>query len=225
MNFHIGPGERAVFIGPPRHGKSNLEAWLLQTVRSAVIIDSKHHPAEWASWGPRNGYVVTSDPREISRHRKVIFQVNHRSLVDRGGWTKPGTPGYQWTEALLRIIERRNTVTDFDEAVQVLPAGASHPDAQRIYTQGAGFGSGAWAGTQIGNRIDTLIPRLAEHAFCFRALTGQDLDLIAKARSVDCSVLSTLGGPNSPPELQYQFAYHRMGDSEWQVCGRVDRVM
>lgn len=217
MNFDIAPGERAVFIGPPRHGKSNLQAWLLEPVRSAVIVDSKHHPAEWARWGPAHGYVVTSDPELISRHPKVVFQVDHRSLVDRGGWNKPGSPGYVWTEALSRIIARGNTVTNFDEAVQVLPAGASHPQAQRIFTQGAGFGNGVFVGTQIGNRIDTLIPRLAEHAFCFRTLTGQDLELIQRARSVDCTPLKTLE--------RFQFAYHRMGDSQWQVCAPVDRVM
>lgn len=217
MNYEIAPGERAVFIGPPRHGKSNLQGWLLETVSSAVVIDSKHHPAEWASWGPRHGYVVTSDPELISRHPKVVFQVDHRSLVDRQGWNKQGTYGYAWTDALSRIIARGNTVTLFDEAVQTLPAGSSHPQAQRIQTQGAGFGNGGWAGTQIGNRIDTLIPRLAEHAFCFRTLTGQDLDLIQRARSIDCEVLKTLE--------RYHFAYHRMGDTAWQVCAPVDRVM
>ena len=215
--YQIGPGERCVFIGPPRHGKSNLQAWLLEPVSSVVVIDSKHHPAEWSRWGPQHGYVVTQDPELISRHPKVVFQVDHRSLVDRQGWNRPGTAGHRWTEALSRIIARHSTVAVFDEAVQTLPAGASHPQAQRIYTQGAGFGTGGWAGTQIGNRIDTLIPRLAEHAFCFRVLTGQDLELIQRARSVDCTPLKTLE--------RFQFAYHRMGDATWQVCAPVDRVM
>jgi hypothetical protein len=213
----IGRGERLVLIGPPRHGKSNIEAWLLDDARSAIVWDSKHHPDEWVKWGPAHGYVVTRDPADISRHPKVVFQVDHRSLVDRAGWTRPGTAGWLWTDALTRAIARGNTVNVFDEAVQVLPAGASHPQAQRIYTQGAGFGSAAWAGSQIGNRIDTLIPRLAEHAVVFRVLTGQDLDLIAKARGLDCAPLKTLD--------RFHWAYHRMGDSEWRLCGPVDRVM
>jgi len=213
----LGRGQRVVFVGPPRHGKSNLQAWLLEPVVSAVVIDSKHHPDEWVKWGPPHGYVVTSDPADISRHAKVVFQVDHRSLADRSGWGKPGTAGHRWEEALTRIIARGNTVTVFDEAVQVLPAGASNPQAQRIYTQGAGFGSAAWAGSQIGNRIDTLIPRLAEHAFVFRVLTAQDLDLIQRARGVDCTPLKTLD--------RYQFAYHQMGDTEWRINDPVDRVM
>lgn len=217
MNYEIAPGERAVTIGPPRHGKSNLLAWALEPLHSAVVIDSKHHPAEWAAWGPRHGYVVTRDPELISRHPKVVFQVDHRSLVDRNGWNKPGTHGQVWSEALSRIIARGHTTVVFDESVQVLPSGSSHPQAQRIFTQGAAFGTTTFAGSQIGNRIDTLIPRLAEHAFVFRTLTGQDLKLIQKARSVDCTPLKTL--------QRFHFGYHRMGDSEWVLCPPVDRVM
>jgi len=225
VNYDIAPGERAMFVGPPRHGKSNIIAWHLEPCRSVVIFDSKRHPDEWARWGPKHGYVVSEDPVDISHHAKVVHQVDNRALTDRGGWTKPGRIGYRWTEALARFIARGHTIGVFDETVQTLPAGLAHPDARRIQTQGAAFGSGGWFGTQIANCIDTLIPRLSEHAFVFRMVGREERARLASARAVDCDVLATLGGPNSEQDRRFEFAYHRMGDDAWTVCGAVDQVM
>lgn len=214
-----------MFVGPPRHGKSNLMAWLLQGCRSVVVFDSKRHPAEWARWGPAHGYVVSEDPTDISRHSLVVHQVDNRALTDRQGWNRPDRIGYRWTEALNRVIARSHTIAVFDETVQTLPAGAAHPDARRIETQGAAFEIPGWFGTQIANCIDTLITRLSEHAFVFRMVGAEERARIASARQVDCDLLATLGGPNSPPDERYEFAYHRMGDDAWTVCGAVDHVL
>lgn len=200
-------------------------AGLVEGCPSVVVFDSKRHPLEWARWGPAHGYVVSDDPRDISRYRLVVHQVDNRALTDRGGWNRPDRIGYRWTEALNRVIARGNTVAVFDETVQTLPAGAAHPDARRIETQGAAFGIGGWYGTQIANCIDTLIPRLSEHAFVFRMVGGEERARIASYRQVNCDVLATLGGPNSPEDERYEFAYHRMGDDAWTVCGAFEKVM
>jgi hypothetical protein len=225
LNYDIAPGERAMFVGPPRHGKSNIIAWHLEPCRSFVVFDSKRHPDEWAKWAARHGWLVSEDPADISHHAKVVHQIDNRALTDRSGWSKPGRIGYRWTEALTRFIARGHTIGVFDETVQTLPAGAPHPQAARIFTQGAAFGSSAWCGTQIANRIETLIPRLSEHAFVFRLVGQEERARIASARAVNCDVLATLGGPNSEEDRRFEFAYHRMGDDAWTVCGAVDKVM
>lgn len=225
LDVVIGPGDRVMFVGPPRHGKTNLMAFHAEPLISVVVFDSKRHPDEWGAWGPKHGFVVSDDPVDISRHALVVHQVDNRSLTDRQGWKQPGTMGYRWTEALARFIARGHTVGIFDETVQTLPAGLAHPDARRIQTQGAGFYSGSWFGTQIANCIDTLIPRLSEHAFVFRMVGATERARLASARGVNCDVLATLGGPNSPEGERYQFAYHRMGDDFWTVCGAVDKVL
>lgn len=218
----LGAGERVVLIGMPGFGKTNQICFLLGAgVESAVILDSKRHPEEYASWGRRHGYFVTSDPLEISRRPKVIFQVDQRSLLDRGGWQRPGTPGWLWTDALQRIKARGQTVVVFDEVIQTLPAGAAHPEAVTIYTQGRAWGLSCWAGTQVPNRMETLVVRIAEHCFAFWCGNHGDRDIIARCRGVEAEILQELQRPPS----QQHYAYHGIGQQEWLVCPSVENVI
>jgi len=221
LNYKLAPGERAVFIGQPKSGKSNLQAALLSGVRSFVVIDSKRHPDEWAAWARAQGILVTADPAEINRrddkgrlaNPRLIIQVTSRALGDREGWKRPGTNGYVWTEILeaLQARGRRfSTLVVFDEVIQSMPAGATHPLAWELYTQGRAFGISCWAGTQVANRMETLVMRLAEHCFAFWVGNRKDQQLLADARGVDCAVLSTL--------QEHHFGYHQNGMREWAVC-------
>lgn len=215
-------GERAVFIGMPGFGKSNQICFLLGAgVESAVVFDSKRHPEEYAAWGPKHGFLVTQDPAMISQHPKVIFQVDQRSLLDRGGWQRPGSTGWLWTDALQRTKARGNTVVVFDEVIQTLPAGASHPEAVTLYTQGRAWGLSCWAGTQVPNRMETLVVRIAEHCFCFWCGNHKDRDMIAGCRSVDSEILQELQRP--PSDKHY--AYHGIGAQQWIVCKSVENVI
>lgn len=207
-------GERACFIGTPGKGKTTLTQWLAEELGSVCVLDSKLDPKEWQAWGPRHGYTVSRDPRDISRHRRLVFQVNQLALDDRKGWDKPGRPGYEWTDALRRLLARGHTTVIFDEALQSLPAGASHPEARRLFTQGRSFHLTVWAGTQLANRAETLIFRLSEHCFAFQTTNGDDLKLLEKARGLDCQVLTGLE--------PYQFAYHRVSAPEWRICSPVE---
>lgn len=213
QDFQIKRTDRVMFVGPPRSGKSNLQAWLLEQESSWVVIDSKMHPDEWASWGPKQRAIVTKDPDDIARYPKVVFQPNNNDLIDRSGWRKPGHP---WTRALQLIFQRGHTICVFDETVQTMPAGSSHPDALRLYTQGAAYGVPCWAGTQLANRIDTLTSRLAEHCFTFR-LGPMDSRILCEARGVRGEELAGL--------QKYHFAYHGAGDRAWTLCPPVDPVL
>jgi hypothetical protein len=232
LNFRLAAGDRAVFIGLPRSGKTNLIAALLQGVRSFVVIDSKRHPDEWAAWAKTQGILVTSDPKEINRREgdngsgtlanpRIIIQITSRALRDRGGWTHPGATGHTWTEILEAIVargRRYSTLVVFDEVIQTLPSGSSHPLAWEIYEQGRAFGVSCWAGSQIANRMDTLVIRLAEHCFAFWMGNRKEQQLLAEARGLDCSVLSSLE--------QHHFAYQQVGPrSEWTICQPVPLVL
>lgn len=214
--FQLGPGQPAIFLGPQRSGKSNLIAYLVEPHPSVVVFDSSHHPDEWARWGPAHGYVVTEDPAAISQQAKVVYQVPMPALLDVTGWNRPGSPGHQWTQALERVLRRGNTVVVFDEAVRQLPAGRPHPLAMQVYTQGAKYGIGPWAGSQFANRLETATIRAATHAFAFK-LNPYDLGLLAEKRGVPTDALAQL-----PP---YGFAYHLTNEASWVCCAPVDRVM
>ncbi len=179
-----------------------------------VVIDSKADPGEWAAWGPPRGYVVTRDPNDIARHPLVVFQPDQVDLMDVRRWRDPQAP---WTRALIRTFERGNSVVVFDEALQTLPSSSPHPIAVKLLTQGRSRNLSVWAGSQVGNRHETLVARLAEHCLAFRQLHGQDLALLREARGIDCGVLSTL------PD--WHFAWHRHGLPEWHVFGPVPFVL
>src|ERR1700730_5723816 len=214
--YQLAPGQPALFVGPMRSGKSNLIAWLLDPVKSAVIVDSKQHPDEWAKWGPQHGYVVTSDPADILKHPKVIYQVAMPVLMDVQGFDRPGALGHQWTQALTNILRRGNTVVVFDELVHVLPAGRAHPVAVPILTQGAAFGVSAWGGSQYANRVETMVVRGAVHCFCFK-LNPYDLRLMTEKRGAAPEPLEQL------PE--YGFGYHLTNTPDYHVCAPVELVM
>jgi hypothetical protein len=219
--YKLAPGERVVFIGQPKSGKTNLQAALASGVRSFVVIDSKRHPDEWAAWARKQNILVTSDPAEINRrgdngqlaNPRLVVQVTSRALRDRAGWKSPGSDGYVWTqilEALQARGRRFSTLVVFDEVLQTLPSGAAHPLAWELYEQGRAFGISCWAGSQIPNRMETLVIRLAEHCFTFWMGNRKDQQILADARGVDCTVLSTLHA--------HHFAYHQNGMREWTVC-------
>jgi energy-coupling factor transporter ATP-binding protein EcfA2 len=205
---NLAPGEPVLFVGPMGCGKSKLIAWHLEEARSVVIIDSKRYPDEWAAWGPKHGYVVTKDPADISRHALVVWQVETHTLLDVGGFRKPGSLGYTWTEGLGRIMKRGNTIVVFDELVQQLPAGHPHPSAVQILTQGGAYKLSAWGGSQYANRVETMIVRAAVHAFCFQ-LQPFDAEEIRKKRGVAL--------PNEPLP-PYGFHYHRTNTALWVPC-------
>lgn len=228
MNYKLAAGERVVFIGQPKSGKTNLQAALASSVRSFAVVDSKRHPNEWVAWARAQGILVTADPAEINRrgddgqlaNPRLIIQVSSRALGDREGWKRPGTNGYVWTEILeaLQARGRRfSTLVIFDEVIQSMPSGATHPLAWELYTQGRAFGISCWAGSQIPNRMETLVIRLAEHCFTFWMGNKSDQDILAKARGIDCAVLSTL--------QTHHFAYHQNGMREWAICSPAPLVL
>jgi hypothetical protein len=229
LNYKLAAGERVVFVGLPKSGKTNLMAALAAGVKSLVVIDSKRHPDEWAAWARGQGVLVTTDPAEINRrddagqlaNPRIIIQISSRALRDRAGWTRPGTDGHRWTEILEAVQARGrhiSTLVIFDEVLQTLPAGAGHPLAWELYEQGRAFGISCWGGSQIPNRMETLIIRLAEHCFAFWMGNKKDQQILADCRGVDCSVLSTLQA--------HHFAYHVNGPrSEWTVCSPAPLVL
>ena len=228
MRFKLAAGERVVFIGQPKSGKSNLQAALADGVKSLVIIDSKRHPGEWATWAKARGVLVSADPAEINKrgdngalaNPRLVFQINSRALRDRAGWRSPGSDGYRWTEALeaLQARGRRySTLVVFDEVLQSLPAGAAHPLAWELYEQGRAFGISCWAGSQIPNRMETLVIRLAEHCFVFWMGNKNDQKLLSDARGVDCTALATL--------KEFHYGYHTNGQRELIVCSPAPKVL
>ena len=216
MTLQLEPGQPCIVLGPQRCGKSNLIAFYLLELSSVVVFDSSHHPDEWAKFGPQHGYVVTSDPADIRRHPKVVYQVPMQALMDVGGWRKPGSTGDQWTQALQNVVKRGNTATVFDEIVHQLPAGRPHPDAMVIYTQGAKYGLTPWAGSQFGNRVETATVRAATHCFCF-AMNPYDLGIVGQRRGCPTDSLAGLG--------KYEFGYHLTNTAMWQLGQPVERVM
>lgn len=209
--FQLLPGEPVIFIGPMGSGKSKLITFLLGDAPSVVIIDSKRHPDEWAKWGPPHGFVVTSDPADISRHPKVIWQVSAHTLLDVAGFKKPGSPGFAWTDGLQRIMRRARSIVVFDELVQQLPAGRPHPSAVQIETQGGAYKLSPWGGSQYANRIETMHIRAAVHCFCFQ-LAPFDAHLVEEKRGV------ALPPDQLPP---YGFWYHRTNTPTWVACEAV----
>lgn len=229
MTFRLAAGQRAVFIGLPGSGKTNLIAALLGGVKSFVIIDSKRHPDEWAAWAKRQGILVTSIPADISArddngrllNPRIVFQISSRALRDRGGWKTQAATGYVWTEALEAIISRGrrfSTVVVFDEVLQTLPSGSAHPLAWEIYEQGRAFGLSCWAGSQIANRMETLVIRLAEHCFAFWMGNKKEQQILTECRGLDCATLSDL--------QPHHFAYQQIGPrSQWTICQPVPYVL
>lgn len=206
--FPLLPGEPVIIVGPMGSGKSKLVTFLCEDSPSVVVIDSKRHPDEWAKWGPAHGFIVTSDPADISRHPKVIWQVSVHTLLDVGGFRKPGSPGYLWTDGLLRIMRRGNTIVVFDELVQQLPAGQPHPSAVQILTQGGAYKLSPWGCSQYANRVETMIVRGAVHAFCYQ-LQPFDAEEMHKKRGI---ALPT------EPLPAYGFHYHRTNTALWVPC-------
>lgn len=206
--FTLEAGQPAILVGPMGCGKSKAITFLVEDSPSVVIIDSKRHPDEWAKWGPAHGFVVTSDPADMSRHPKVIWQVSMQVLLDVNGWRRPGSLGHQWTDGLMRIMARGSTIVVFDELVHVLPAGHPHPCAVQILTQGGAWKLSAWGCSQYANRVETMIVRGAVHAFAWE-LPPFDAKLMQEKRGVAI-----------PPEPlpPHGFHYHLTNTALWVPC-------
>jgi hypothetical protein len=221
--IHIRRGERVVINGIQGQGKSNLLAWLIEPQPSAVIFDPKGLAEEWTSWGARHGYVVTSDPAAISRQPKVVYLVDQLALEDRAGWSRPGSTGYSWSEALRRTFERGNTDIVFEESLQLLPANGPHPQARRIILQSRGPGSTLWYLIQRPINFDLMALRTAEHVFSAAIFNGEDLTLLRKERGADPSPLTQL--QDGKLTGHYEFSYHRLGSREWSDPIEVEQVL
>ena len=194
---------------------------LLVGHESVVVIDSKH--LDWGPFAEQYGYVMTADPADIRRHPKVVFQVPTTALDDRAGWKRPGTQGALWSEALASIFWRQPpghggcTLSVFDEGLHTLPSTRpSHPEARRLFTQGAALGLPAYLGTQAPLYVDTIALSQSEHMFSMVQPIEEYRDVVRKRRGVDTSVLSGLE--------QYAFAYHRLGSPGWVLCPPVTPV-
>lgn len=207
----LGAGQRALIIGKTGTGKTHLVRTALRQVNSWVVIDSKRgvKPNEPSIWAARLAAIVSKDPADILRHRRVVWQVSERSLMDRGGWQRSGSWGFLWTAGLRKLKQRGHTIVVFNEGLQTLPAGRCHPEAKEIFTQGAGYDLTAWVETQAANWLDTVILRQVEALIAFRCRGAQDRELIARAREVDASPLAEL--------RPYWWAYHDLSQDEFQV--------
>jgi hypothetical protein len=236
VNLRLGAADRCVYIGLPGWGKTTLVQELLAGVESAVIIDPKGEEREWTAWGRRHGYTVTRDPRYICRlpgdptrgptpRAKVVWLVDSMWIDDRRGWTRKGTPGYQWTDGLERIFTRGHTVAVFDDAMTTLPAGAHHPRGRKIITMGRAREVAAWIVAQAPMWLDTIALRTAEHCFAFTQPSVTWRDRLQEERGVNCDVLATL----LPPDPQGtgprtgEFAYHRIGAPAWELFHPISR--
>lgn len=220
MEIRTGGGhaERVTFLGDTRSGKTTLmQAFAAAPgIESGVVIDSKHVDAEWRPFAESRGYVITADPNDIRRHAKVIFRVDYRSLLDVAGWRKEGSIGWQWTIALQSILWRRSTLVIFDEAMHVLPSkgGAGHPEARRIFTQGAGMDIASWLGSQAPLHVDTVALAQSEHLIAFTQPMPEYRSDIRKRRGVDAEILATLR-PNEGEGGEW--AHHQKGRPGWDV--------
>lgn len=210
-----------MFLGVKGAGKSRMVLSLLGAggaaggaVRSVVVMESKHDPAEWLSWGPALGYAVSRDPADVSKYPRLVLLVDQVALQDREGWRKPGRPGWAWSDALSRAWTRGHTVVLFNEALNTLPMSGPHPQAQRIETQGRSVRVTAWAESQRPRWLDPMALRLAEHCFSFAMFDGADRDYMQEVRGVDSEVLATLP--------QWHFAHHRLGAASWTALPPVD---
>lgn len=208
--MRVSTAERVLIIGATRSGKTYWEYMGLRHVPSWVWIDTKRKPDECARYGRLLGAHVTTDPADLLRYPRVVFQISSVAIGDRSGWERPGSPGYLWTQALRNIKRRTNTLVVWDEAMTSLPANGGHAEARELFTQGAAWNVGSWVGTQAANWLDTVAVRQCEMCVSFR-IAGEDQAVLRKRRSVDCSLLSELG--------KYEFAVHTWESGEWTRFG------
>jgi hypothetical protein len=221
IQVHTVPGEaeRVLIIGVTRGGKTTLGQALLGQLDSWVVFDSKRLGREWPDFAEQHRAVVSQNPADIRRHERVVLEVDTRSLLDRQGWTRQGSIGYIWTEALLSVFSRQSddgtTVAVFDEAMHTLPVNC-HPEALRLQTQGAGLGIPAWIFTQAPLFINTVAMSQAEHCFAFATFHRGYRKELSLRRGVDCELLGQLAGPKSPDvPRRREFAHHYTGEETW----------
>lgn len=203
----IRTGQRVMVVGPSGCGKTRWEMALLDGVGSAVIFDAPQDQAEWLSWGPAHGYVVTEDIDQIRRHPRVVLQVDDLWLQDREGWTKEGRLGWFWTQACMAVWDRGHTTVVFGEGLQLLPSSGANPWARKVITQGRKRGLTTLTDVQVANWTDTLMVRQSDHVFCFR-LNAADVRIL-RDRGADPRPLLKLE--------DYAWGHHASGASEWTI--------
>lgn len=210
--------QRAAFLGLPGAGKTTTVQTLAAPVESCVVIDTKHVDREWRPFADALGYVVTGNPADVRRYPRVILRVDSPWIMDRAGWRKPGSVGYQWTEALESILWRRDTLTVVDEAMDVARSSSVHPSFRRISTGGRGLGCGLWLCTQAPLHVDTVAMQQVDHRFSTGMPSEEYRDVIRKRWGLNCDALAALPAKGTPGDpSSFQIAYHREGDSEWQI--------
>jgi hypothetical protein len=202
-------GTRAAMIGRPNSGKSTLQRALVHDAPGVLVYDT----SEEQGWQSMPGYQVVADPRLLTEARAVL-RVDVEWLRDREGWTKPGTPGWNWTLALRVPMDRGDTVLVYDEALMTLPSSGGHDGAHRQQQVGRRRRVTVLVGTQLANNIDTRVLRLCEHLFAFQTINFTDWQAIREARGIDGQVLRVLR-PN-------EFAYHHAREHAWRVFRPID---
>lgn len=218
--FEIGPGDRVLFLGNTRLGKTNLLANLLLSRSSAVVCDSKRQ-GEWEDFARRQRWHLTEDPEDLARHPLVVWQLRKGDL-ERSAWRDPRNP---WGRGLELVLRRGDTALVLDEMTDTLPH-LAHPRIQEAYAQGGGRLVGVWGGSQLANRIDTRAIRMSEHCFTLW-MSPVDLELLRSARGLPVEQLAELNPPDAgvPGSKRYWFAYHSHGSSSWTICPPVERVI
>lgn len=208
MQLPIKAGDQVFIRGDKESGKSTL-CMAFAGSQSLVVLDPKG-TEEWINYARHFGMVISRDPADVRRHPRVLMLLDQLSLDDRGGWRRPGTDGWKWTQTLENIWTRTNTIVVFEEAIQTLPSTGANSRARRILTQGRVPRLTSFITIQVTNWVDTLGPRLAGHYISFACHDDQELANIKSARGADPSVLKTLA--------PHAFAYHARGAQEWIVC-------
>lgn len=189
--------------------------------RSAVVLDIKKKPEEWARYGRRNGWLVTRDPRNLMRAPRVVLWVDQRWLDDRKGWREHTPPGLYWTLTLEALFRRGQTLIVWEDAHRTLPVYNCHPQARAIFTDGRALGLPSIVLSQAPSWLDPFVVRSAEHFIAGRTVIQRDLRRIQEDRGVDPTILTELHGREDPGWA----AYHRDGADMWALLSPEENVI
>lgn len=112
MEIPIKRGDQVFIRGDKGAGKSVL-CMALAGDQSLVVLDPKGEE-EWLNYAAAHDMVVTRDPADVRRHPRVLVLVDQLWLDDREGWKSGRGDGWQWTQTLDNVWNRRNTIVVFE---------------------------------------------------------------------------------------------------------------